>query len=98
MALASRTPYVWDDPMKPIVEDWWDGKIYRIVHLRDAYFLDNMCFKGRKAAEDYLQNHMCKVASHIKSEQYSVTNQLFPENLSAFIEEQKEYFFDIVEN
>jgi len=54
--------YTYDEALKRFVDINGDVKIYRILHLRDAYFLDGMYFKGREAAEQYLHKHLCKVA------------------------------------
>ena len=48
MSLAyNKTPYLW---WRDSFDTYVDNKIYRIVHLRDAYFLDNMYFRGKEAA------------------------------------------------
>jgi hypothetical protein len=72
-------------------------KLYRIVHLRDAYFLDNMYFKGRKAAEDYLHLHLCKIAGEFEALKYSPIHTFYPEKVEGMLDNNQKIHFEIVE-
>ena len=74
-----------------------DEKLYRIVHLRDAYFLDNMYFRGKKAAQDYLDLHMCKVAALFSVRYIPMDESIVYQNLSKVVNDNQRIHFDIVE-
>jgi hypothetical protein len=99
MSFVSKDPSFWSYS-KIKFEPIEDDKIYRIVHLRDAYFLDNMYFRGRKAAEQYLHLHMCKVASY-KDVKIASVDPIFTSKefgrMHEIIEDNRLMFFDIVE-
>jgi hypothetical protein len=95
MSLVSKTnppdhwlgAYGWENP----------PKIYRILHLRDAVFLDDMYFKGREAAEQYLHKHMCKVAGYLSSEFIPMSEVALAAKMMKVVNDNKPHLFEIVE-
>ena len=100
MALVSKDPDYWKHhniPTRPADYD----TVYRILHLRDAVFLDDMYFRGRKAAEDYLHKHLCEISSYVMKMRdtskppYSAI--IASSKVQSLVENNKPHLFDIVE-
>ena len=72
-----------------------ENKVYRILNLREAYFLDDRYFIGRESAENYLNAHMRKVQEGHKIKVNEAFHLSSP--IHSIIERNSRHYFEIVE-
>jgi hypothetical protein len=95
MSLVSKDPTIFTT--QDYKDKYGDNRVFRILHLRDAVFLDDMYFRGRQPAEEYLHLHMCKVAGYLSSEFIPMSETALAAKLIKVVNDNKPYMFEIVE-